>query len=81
MSFRSRRRARRVRAIRRSCLLWMLRMDARRGGFEIVLDGGEPMIPKGKRYFTRFMAIIRYTNAPRAIRYVFESVREIEQCT
>ena len=55
-------------------------MDARRGGFEIVLDGGDPMIPKGKRYFTRFMAIVRYTNAPRAIRYVFESVREIESC-
>jgi hypothetical protein len=77
MSFRERRRARRVKALRRSCLLWMLRMDERRGGFEIVLDGGAPMIPKEHRLFTRFISIIRYTNAPRAIRYVFDSVREM----
>jgi hypothetical protein len=52
-------------------------MDERRGGFDIVLDGGAPTIPKEHRIFTRFMSVVRYTNAPRAMRYVFEAVREM----
>lgn len=70
-----RRISRSVRADMRRCRLWMRRMRQRRGGFIIVI--GCSGVDHG---LGRFTTIVRFTNAPRALRDALEINTEVEPC-